>query len=271
MEEICIGGGGIKGIGFLGALYELEINGLIDNVKRYSGASIGGFFAVLLCIGYKPSEIIDKVFEYNLNDLKDVDFKNSFNNMSLMIGERFHFFIKKLISEKENPEITLKDLFDKTQKEIIISVTCVNDSKVEYINYKSDPHLTIFKLVCMTTSIPIIFPPIIYKNKYYADGGIIDNFPMCVLSDKSWGITSITSKNKITKEFTFFTYVSKILHIVYSNLQEKISENYKNVIKVDVKHINVTSFNISNDDKLMLVNKGRQAVKEKIETIRSNI
>ena len=66
-----------------------------------------------------------------------------------------------------------------------------------------------------------------YKNKCYADGGIIDNFPMCVLSENSWGITSTSSKNKIIKDFTFFSYVSKILHIVYSNLQKKISENYK--------------------------------------------
>lgn len=273
MEEICIGGGGVKGIGFLGALYELQINGLLNNVKRYSGASIGGFFAALLCIGYTPKEIIDQVFFYNLNEIKDIDIKSSFENLSIMIGDKFKQFVRELINKKENPDITLKELYCKTQKEIIISVTCVNESKVEYISHKTDPDLTLFKLICMTTSIPIVFPPVEYKEKFYADGGIIDNFPMCVLSDKAWGITSTSSKKKVLNnaDFTFFSYVTKILHVVYSNLQKSISEKYINVIKVDVKHINVTSFNISDDEKLMLINKGRDSVRNKINQIKDNL
>ena len=84
MEEICIGGGGTKGIAFLGALYELEKNDLINNLKKISGTSIGGFFALLLTIGFKPSEILTYLFKIDLKDIKDVDIPGMLKNKSLM-------------------------------------------------------------------------------------------------------------------------------------------------------------------------------------------
>ena len=63
----------------------------------------------------------------------------------------------------------------------------------------------------------------------------------------------------------------KILHIIYSNLQKHTIENNENVIKVDVKHINVTSFDITHDEKMMLVCKGREAVKDKLNLIKLSL
>ena len=186
MEEICIGGGGTKGIAFLGALYELEKNGLIDNLKKISGTSIGGFFAVLLSIGYKPSEILTELFKIDLTDIKDIDITGILINKSLMKGEKFKHFMKNIICKKSNPEITLKELYEKTKIHLIVTSTCVDKGKIEYMSHETDPELTIFKLVCMTTSIHFIFPPEIYKECYYADGKIIDNLPLKVLKQGSW-------------------------------------------------------------------------------------
>ena len=62
--ELAIGGGGIKGLAFAGALYKLDELNLLKDLKRISGSSIGGFLAVCISIGFKPSELMDELFEY---------------------------------------------------------------------------------------------------------------------------------------------------------------------------------------------------------------
>ena len=84
-------------------------------------------------------------------------------------------------------------------------------------------------------------------------------------------VSATSSKKKVTKDYSLFSYMFKILHIVYSNLQKRVIENNENVIKVDVKHINVTTFNITYDEKMMLVCKGQEAVRNRINDIKSSI
>jgi len=266
MEEICISGGGPKGIAYLGALHELYNMGLLNNVKVYSGASIGSFFIVLLNIGYNPEDIITKLFHYNFEELKDMDIMGIFHNVSIMRGEKFRDFVYNMIKVKIDPTTTLKTLYEKTKTKIIVSVLCVDEGVVKYMSHENEPDISIFKLVCMSTSIPLIFPPVKYNGNYYADGGIIDNLPIKVLKKDSWGITSI-SREYTKEKYTFLSYIMKILYIVYSTLQDKLNEEYINVIRIDTKHISVTSFNLTYDEKKMLIEKGRESVntnKEKI-------
>ena len=50
-------------------------------------------------------------------------------------------------------------------------------------------------------------------------------------------------------------------YIIYKNLQQQIIKNHKNNIEIDVKQIKTTSFEITYDEKLMLIQKGRLAVR----------
>lgn len=262
MEELCIGGGGLKGIAFLGALYELDKNGLITNVKKYSGTSIGGFLCILLIIGYTPKELIDIVFKLEFSNIKDIDVVCILTHMSLMRGDKFKEIVKKTIHEKENPNTTLIELYDKYKKELIITVVCIDTAKLEYISYKSDPDITIFKLACMTMCVPLILPPEIYNNKLYADGGILDNLPVKVLCSGTWCITS-SIEGHVSETYDIYDYIIRITDIVYNNLQDIRLDNYPNVIKIQLKGIK----NVDTDEKLMMINKGREAVREKLNDI----
>lgn len=261
MKEICIAGGGVRGIAFLGALHELENMGKLKNIKVYAGSSIGGFFALLIILGYKTKEIIDELFKIDITSLKDFDLKHILHNKSIMKGEKIKEFIRKLILKKEKLETTLKELYEKTKIKLIVTVTCVEKGVAEYFSYENHPDISIYKLICMTTSIPFIFPPEIYNGFHYADGGIIDNLPLKMLSEESIGITAISDNEKF--EFNFTNYVIRILTIIYKNLQHSIIDKYKErVIKINTKHIKVTSFDITNDEKLMLIHRGINSVKE---------
>lgn len=261
INELAIGGGGIKGIAFVGALYQLEKSGLINNLKKISGTSIGAFIAVCLVIGYKPSELMDFLFEYDYSNLKDVDISGFLTRKGLMKGEKIKEFFQQFISKKEDPNITLEKLYEKYNIELIVVATCVNTQSPEYISYKTDPNLDIFTLICMSTAIPGFLPPVQYKNKLYIDGCVFNNLPMCVLSENAWGISSEKEKSPFipTENINYFTHFTIFLKMMYSGFQkEKITKN-KNIIRVKIGKIEVTSFNISKDDKFALIQYGIEA------------
>jgi len=58
-DSIVLSGGGLRAMAQLGALVKLEDSKHIDfnNVKYYSGTSMGAIFCFLLYIGYHPLQI----------------------------------------------------------------------------------------------------------------------------------------------------------------------------------------------------------------------
>ena len=49
-------GGGVKGVAYLGALEVLEERGILGQITRVAGASVGGLNAVLFSLGYSMAE-----------------------------------------------------------------------------------------------------------------------------------------------------------------------------------------------------------------------
>lgn len=62
-------GGGVKGIGLVGAVYEIE-NAKYE-FENIAGTSAGAIVASLLAAGYKSEEIKAELERLNYNDFKD--------------------------------------------------------------------------------------------------------------------------------------------------------------------------------------------------------
>ena len=65
-DTLVLAGGGTKGILTLGALQYAFDNLFLTNVKNYIGTSAGAMICFLLCIGYKPIEIIVYICTHRL-------------------------------------------------------------------------------------------------------------------------------------------------------------------------------------------------------------
>ena len=50
-------GGGILGIAYVGALQELEKEGILQNIERVAGTSAGAMNAMLMSLKYTPEKI----------------------------------------------------------------------------------------------------------------------------------------------------------------------------------------------------------------------
>ena len=92
----------------------------------------------------------------------------------------------------------------------------------------------------------------------YVDGGIVDNNPIHLLSDRAWGICQVPSEKRVVKMNNMFDYSVSIIQSIYNNVNIIKKGNYKYIIKLE-SEVNVTSFDITKDMKYQLI---RDAIRE---------
>ena len=68
IRNLVIEGGGVKGIGFIGAINALDNYGELNNLEAVAGSSAGGITATLIALGYTTAEIREELDEMNLEE-----------------------------------------------------------------------------------------------------------------------------------------------------------------------------------------------------------
>ena len=81
----------------------------------------------------------------------------------------------------------------------------------------------------MTTCIPIIFKPIIYKNNYYVDGGLCGNFPKEINKSKNYLVLNIlnSDENNIENFLDYLLSIKKLIGRTQNNKYNKKIINLK--------------------------------------------
>lgn len=266
-EEIIISSGGIKGIALIGALNIFVKKYPIERIKYYTGCSVGAFICFLLNLNYTINELNDIVFKINFGIFQDLKIVNLFEKCGFDEGYKFTNFLKAIIINKNyNPNITFKELYDKTGKILTIAVTNITKGIPEYHNYINTPNLNVLISLRMSTNIPIIFTPILYNNNYYVDGALLDPFPYNYIKnihkDQKYGLwlfekyefdflknNNVCFINELTGSLI---YTMNILKIIYINYIKKFYKKIpKNVVYInfEMNSINLENFEVSIENK----------------------
>ena len=69
-------------------------------------------------------------------------------------------------------DISLQQSYEHTGINLSVKVFNITDRVYEFISHITDPELSVISLAQMTTAIPVLFKPILYRGKEYCDGGI---------------------------------------------------------------------------------------------------
>lgn len=185
IDTLILSGGGIKCVSMIGTLLELEKDEeFFDKITKYAGSSAGSIICTLLCIGYKPQEILDEFFSQK-NLVHDSYFKIPFNllKFGLFSGNKFVKYLKLLFTKKNISEkITFNELFKINNKILVITGTSLNSRETFYFNYRTFPDTPIIEAIRISMSIPIVFTPCKYKinneTHTFVDGAVLNNFPI---------------------------------------------------------------------------------------------
>jgi predicted acylesterase/phospholipase RssA len=109
-------GGGVKGVGDVGAIEELERYGVLAQIEEVAGSSAGGLIATLLAIGCTPYEIREFMLELDFKafqDKKEAGWSTQLQEVSQGVRELIGGIGKKSDEEQEAPKAGLLEKLEK--------------------------------------------------------------------------------------------------------------------------------------------------------------
>ena len=185
-RNLVFEGGGVKGIGYVGALKVLEARGILNDITRIGGTSAGAINAVLLACGYTGAEqlkILRKLeFRSFLDDswgvLRDAD--RLVNEFGWYKGDFFRDWIAGLIRKKiGSGDATFRQLHAKTGKQLFLVGANLSTGFAEVFSYERTPDDRVVDAVRISMSLPLFFASVRNARRdVYVDGGLMNNYPV---------------------------------------------------------------------------------------------
>jgi NTE family protein len=282
-------GGGVRGIGHVGAICALEEEGY--EWARLAGTSAGAIVATLLACGYTGKE---------LKEIMDhLDYKKFITKTWLhfipLIGLGLNLLFKNGLYKNDFEEEWLEALLSKKgiryfddleegKLKIIISdisngkMVVLPDDLPDYGLTAKD--ITISQAVRMSGTIPFFFQPIKLKTPFYnypiliVDGGILSNFPIWIYDDhQEWPTFGfrLIDEEIIAKPLDGHTPISFYKSIFITmrqahDIRHLTNEVNERTIKIPTGDISSTDFNLTKKEKEALFTNGYQAAKKFLGT-----
>lgn len=281
-------GGGMKGIALVGAYQVLEERGY--RFKRVAGTSAGAILASFIAAGFTGKEIEELMGNQNFQALLDprktvlpfpfMKWLNLYWGLGLYQGKALeNWFLEKLAKKgvytfADIPPGTLKLVAsDLTNGKMLV----LPDDLPKY-GLSGDTFL-VSRALRMSCGIPFFFEPVRLKvgsgDTIVVDGGVLSNFPMwifdngqrerSVLGLKLSGSSEEMEPRKIKNGLNLF-------EALFSTMKNAHDERYisrkieKNVIFIPVDEYSATQFDLNNEMKAKLLEKGRSRATQFLKT-----
>ena len=266
-NTLVLSGGSIKGCCLLGALQYFYDKGQLSNITKYVGTSIGAIICYLLAIGYTPLELI-------VYTCTKMSFQFIFNIVAMTQGSgatsyyKIQEHLEHLTMKKLGTFYTLKDLQLRLGKSLICTTYNETLSMVEYLSPESYPELPCLTALRMSCNLPLIFDRFEYKNNFYLDGGLADNFPIDVVDIQGNKILGLYIENKSEQkqsEWNILDYIYKLMFIpIHQNTHHKVKNisDRCTILGLTSPQLGFFSINQSSTIKLEMFSSGYEEAKK---------
>jgi NTE family protein len=265
---LVLAGGGMKGLALIGSIKYLEEINIIKDIEIYAGTSIGLIICVLLIVGYTSHDIYKFTKLFDIAKTLELDINNLFTKYTVTDCNNYEIVFNEMLKKKNiDPNINLLELYKLTKKKVIGTTVCLTTRKTEYISYENYPELNIITFIRMSSAVPFMFPPIIYNDKLYVDGGISDNFPIDLFIDKLEnviGINIISDYFNIKEIKNIIDYFLIIMGIfIKSATKQYTDDKYKDIVyNLNIEGLYTFSFTMTNKEKKNIFMDGYNFMKE---------
>ncbi|MGB5323728.1 patatin-like phospholipase family protein [Lutimonas sp.] len=161
---LVLSGGGVRGVAHIGAIKALLEYGIEPDIV--SGSSAGSVVGALYCNGYSPEQMMEFFKQTPLFHIN----KFAFSKPGFIDTDKFYNDFKKFFSH---------DDFSRLKKKLFVTTVdmCEGELKVFESGQLIRPLLA-------SSAFPGLFSPVAIDHILYADGGILDNFPIAPLLDR---------------------------------------------------------------------------------------
>jgi len=223
LNQLAFSGGGSFGaveIGILKRINQIEKK----KYDTYTGISAGGLNAGFLSyykdltFGIKNAEIL-----YSTIKNKMVYEISPHNELSLLNTEPLFKTLTAVIGKMGKEPVI----------DTYIGATNLYTGSLDVYKFNDNDNVDKVLLLMSTSAIPVVFPPITYKNYMYADGGTLSNELLDIFHDNSYlNITYITSSqgiNEISEPITSLQdMIMRTIEIIVGNYNDPITKMNQN-------------------------------------------
>lgn len=180
-----------------GAIKALEEHGIFPEV--ISGASAGALVGALYARGLNPEEMLDFFREIKIFSISHYARKKP----GFVDTDKFHQFLEPYF-----PQNSFEDL----NKKLFVTATDIVNARVSIFSQGD-----LIKPLLASSAFPGIFTPVALGDSLYADGGILDNFPVGPIkpfADEIFGIyVSPIKKMKVTDFKHSYEVLDRAFHL----------------------------------------------------------
>lgn len=240
---LALGGGGVRGIGHIGAIKAFEELGL--DFEYVAGTSAGSIVGALYSYGLKYEDFEEIVFSLKRKDIKKTNW----------------FFMP---SSTENIEETMKKIFNKdlmfSELKKPFCAIAVNMKNGEEVRLEAG---SVAKAVCASSAVPGVFKPVVWQGMHLVDGGLTNNVPADVVREMGANVVIAIDVNpnrgKGTESLKLFSIMSSTVGVM---MQKNIENKLKFADLVIIPALGEFSSTKLGDTKEM-IERGYNAVMEK--------
>ncbi|WP_062061481.1 patatin-like phospholipase family protein [Aquimarina longa] len=248
---LVFSGGGFKGVAHIGVIQALEEAGMTPSFV--SGTSAGAIVGSLYAGGYSPEKIKDF-------------FKNtplfSFNRLTrtkpgFLDSEKFYNDLLTYFPENS---------FESLQKKLFVTATDLIEGTIKVFHTGE-----LIKPLLASAAFPGVFTPVMINDGLYADGGILDNFPVSPLKkhcDLIIGVDVSPIKKPKISDFKHSYNVMQRAYYLRAMPNAETEFKHCNIIIQPQKLINHGIFSSGNLDKVY--DYGYQEAKLQLHTFFKN-
>lgn len=193
---LVLSGGGYRGIAHAGAIKAFEEAGIFPN--HISGVSAGAIVGALYAANHSPMDILSffkkvKIFEFS---------RYARNKPGWVDTDTFRSYLLSYLPENN---------FIHLDKKLFVSTTNLLSGKVKVFSSG-----TLVDKLLASASFPGVFSPVPIGDGFYADGGILDNFPIDPIQNCSpiYGVYVSPINIMKTNEFKHsYDVINRALHL----------------------------------------------------------
>lgn len=186
IKNLVFKGGGVRGVGYSGALSVLEQKGILAGIERTAGTSAGALTALLVTLKYTAAEIRKIIsgldfagLQHGFNPIRLVEHFGIYSN------EHLTAWVEKVVSDKLGMNATFAMMKARGFLDYHCVATAVNVQKAQGFNVKETPNVRVTDATVASMSIPGFFPKMTFPGMPfdYVDGGCVWNYPITIFDN----------------------------------------------------------------------------------------
>lgn len=296
--DIVLEGGGVKGIGLVGALSELDKAEF--RPQRIAGTSAGAIVGSLLAAGVPVKQLISLMQSVDYTKFRDRNFLGSFGwpgeGLSLILtkgiyrgeylrewlGEQLALVGVKTFADLRLDEPWAHDLPPERRYKLVVIASDVSRGRLvrlpwDYHLYGRNPDTELVAdAVRASMSIPFFYEPAIMNDKFLVDGGLLSNFPVDIFDDKAeWPTFGVklsakedaaATINPVTNPLNYTTAILDTLMSAHDRIHVDDPCVTVRTIFVDTTGFKATNFDIKPEQQLVLFENGKKYAKKFLKT-----